>query len=134
MSTTRRQLREEWIAALRSGDYTQAKGMLHNTAKDDRFCCLGVACSLFAERLTMSRQLISGAFPGIAYDGRSGTMPQRLVNALGLIGRVGESGQTSIPGLAEMNDAGKTFQEIADALETGHYWQPDADPNVIVIP
>jgi hypothetical protein len=34
-------LKSKWVAALRSGDYTQGKGQLHNT-ENNSFCCLGV--------------------------------------------------------------------------------------------
>ena len=33
---------QEWINALRSGQYTQTRGCLHNST-DGGFCCLGVA-------------------------------------------------------------------------------------------
>ena len=38
-----------WVAALRSGDYTQTKKMLHRVTKENEnsFCCLGVACDLY---------------------------------------------------------------------------------------
>lgn len=35
--------REEWLAALRSGEYKQGRGVLK---EDGRFCCLGVLCDL----------------------------------------------------------------------------------------
>jgi hypothetical protein len=38
-----RRILNEWIPALRSGDYEQAKGSL---AKCDRYCCLGVMCDI----------------------------------------------------------------------------------------
>jgi hypothetical protein len=39
----KRILIEKWIAALRSGKYKQARGIMKNA---DGFCCLGVACEL----------------------------------------------------------------------------------------
>lgn len=52
-------LKAEWVAALRSGNYTQAKGALavfpgtaHNPCKPDKtkpplgYCCLGVLCKV----------------------------------------------------------------------------------------
>jgi hypothetical protein len=39
------QLKAKWVEALRSGEYKQAKGKLHDT-KNDAFCCLGVLCKV----------------------------------------------------------------------------------------
>ena len=38
-----------WVAALRSGDYTQTQKMLRRVTKENgtSFCCLGVACDLY---------------------------------------------------------------------------------------
>ncbi len=38
------QLKEKWIAALRSSRYKQGKGELRSS--DDLFCCLGVLCDV----------------------------------------------------------------------------------------
>lgn len=35
--------KEEWVVALRSGEYKQGPGALH---RGDKFCCLGVLCDL----------------------------------------------------------------------------------------
>lgn len=37
--------KKKWVAALRSGEYQQARKLLRS--KDDKFCCLGVACDVF---------------------------------------------------------------------------------------
>jgi hypothetical protein len=43
----------KWIAALRSGSYRQASGVLretfHSGPEATRYCCLGVACELFRQ-------------------------------------------------------------------------------------
>ena len=36
-------IKARWIAALRSGEYTQGRGQLRD---GDKFCCLGVLCDL----------------------------------------------------------------------------------------
>ena len=40
------QLKDEWLKALRSGDYTQGTGALRN---GNKFCCLGVLCDVYPE-------------------------------------------------------------------------------------
>ena len=39
------QLKAKWVEALRSGEFKQAQGMLHDT-KTDSYCCLGVLCKV----------------------------------------------------------------------------------------
>lgn len=36
-------IKADWIAALRSGEWKQARGQLH---KDGAYCCLGVLCEV----------------------------------------------------------------------------------------
>ena len=41
------ELKAKWVAALRSGKYTQGQGYLHRVIDgQERFCCFGVACDL----------------------------------------------------------------------------------------
>lgn len=43
-------IKEKWIEALRSGEYTQARNSLYRLHADDRsrsYCCLGVLCDLY---------------------------------------------------------------------------------------
>jgi hypothetical protein len=43
----RPEVKAKWVAALRSGEYTQGKNSLRNI--DDSFCCLGVLCDLYSK-------------------------------------------------------------------------------------
>lgn len=40
-------IKQQWLAALRSGEYTQGRGLLRPT--EDTYCCLGVLCDLHAK-------------------------------------------------------------------------------------
>ena len=41
---------QKWVDALRSGKYTQTRGVLRNDeGNEPKFCCLGVACDLYAK-------------------------------------------------------------------------------------
>ena len=42
------EIKQRWIEALRSGEYKQGQGCLHNHNKNT-FCCLGVLCDLHAK-------------------------------------------------------------------------------------
>lgn len=41
-----RDIKDKWVAALRSGEYEQGKGRLR---EGDKFCCLGVLCDIYAQ-------------------------------------------------------------------------------------
>lgn len=130
--------RKAWIAALRSGKYEQTdEQLLRNNPTYDigdaddpnavpthkaGFCCLGVACDLF---LKLEAPI------GMRWDGDAfvwneqelparGDLPNIVANWLGL--HSSEGAQSDGPTLAELNDNGKTFNEIADLLEAGDFW------------
>ncbi|WP_434439738.1 hypothetical protein [Lentzea sp. E54] len=108
----------EWVAALRSGEYQQGAGALrYASPTGDRFCCLGVACELFAERLGVE---VSGpAEWSRSYDGRDSFLPPAVIAHL----RIGNSDPyLRLPSrrsklASTLNDEGKTFAEIADLIE-----------------
>lgn len=51
------QLKAKWIAALRSGEFKQAQGELHD-ARNDSYCCLGVLCkAVGAEWTSFEKEL-----------------------------------------------------------------------------
>lgn len=115
----------QWVKALRSGEFQQAREYLHVIERDGQpnvgMCCLGVACILAAVPQVKEQ----GGFDGktderllvINYGSSAASAPKEVVDWLGLrdsLGRL-EGGE---PGLATMNDEhGKTFDEIADFVE-----------------
>lgn len=93
-----------WVAALRSGKYQQGLGCLRSLG--DKFCCLGVLCDLGREKAWVRG---SGAF---FYHGHDGTLPEIVRDTVGL-------GYSDTIALMRLNDReGKSFEEIADYLET----------------
>lgn len=106
------EIKEPWLAALRSGEFKQAQGSLVRGLRDGQgnptgqlgYCCLGVLCVAMGWEL---RDEIGGAFTGI-----SSGPPQ-------LIGPYNDSGLTddNRAYLAQLNDSGRTFAEIADVIE-----------------
>lgn len=99
-----------WVKALRSGEYEQTTGTLRSV---HGYCCFGVAChistkSKIAERPTKLCDYYS-------YEGPEGRvqenfLPYGMRKHYGLSDREQEE-------LVKMNDAGKTFDEIADWIE-----------------
>ena len=107
-----------WVEALRSGKYTQGMGLLRS--RNDEYCCLGVACELYAERhpeLVIAAPREDSDY--YTYGGRSDMLPHAVVVWLGLRDAAGSYWQTTPEesALAEDNDNGTTFAEIADIIE-----------------
>jgi hypothetical protein len=105
----------KWVTALRSGAYKQARESLR---VGDGFCCLGVACDLYAQEHDKKWD----SPPHIVWDGpflfmgKTAELPTNVVVWLGLENCMGrqENGMT----LSEANDTGRSFSEIADIIES----------------
>ena len=106
---TPKERRKIWVEALRSGKYEQGRATLF---ADGKFCCLGVACDLFAEEFGLH---VSENRGRRSYNGRSAYLPDPLCDALGLADIGGEYIGHS---LTDLNDRGATFAEIADIIES----------------
>jgi hypothetical protein len=122
-------IKQQWIDALLSGKYQQGKGYLQNEGK---FCCLGVLCEL-----AVNAKIIPPATNSEYNDDNGGPLvytnpldvwdvantkilPRVVATWAGLEQQnphvprqidhaTGRTAQT----MAELNDAGKTFEEIA---------------------
>lgn len=94
-------VKKAWVQALRSGEYNQARGQLADSGGD---CCLGVLADV-AGCLSSDGHYIDGA-------GLMGRMA--LLGSDSELEVLPENVQTR---LAEMNDGGKSFDEIADYIE-----------------
>lgn len=115
--------REEWIAALRSGDYPQTTGFLKSdgspaftttsiegSSAPAGYCCLGVACAIAGVNLTEydPDTLRTTDFVDVEAD--------FLYEALNLTDDDCEQ-------LGMWNDAGETFSQIADRIESGKIFE-----------
>lgn len=119
----------DWITALKSGDYVQAKTQLKVTT--ERFCCLGVACDV-AAKVGVGKW--SGRDEDIFIpsgrdwtEGASSALPLDMVTHYGLEHQTGfdvsghfkEGGRTCQYSLSNLNDFSvATFLDIALILET----------------
>ena len=102
--------RKKWVAALRSGEYKQTTNALRN---DKGFCCLGVACDISGLG-GWGFYNAEGEYPYSRYNALI-YLPNIVRSWLGLHKNDGEYDATS---LTEDNDAGRTFQDIADIVES----------------
>ncbi len=104
------QIKTEWIKALRSGEFKQAKKFMRLSNYDTdtpqkSYCCLGVLTEIACRITGRDWWVISPAK----------TLSRELTALMGLRTDVGskERGDS----LATLNDEGSTFAEIADLLE-----------------
>ena len=100
-----------WLEALRSGKYSQTKGMLKG---DDGYCCLGVLCDLKDPEDWHDRREDGesyGDFPfGYSKEMASELPPEDVHTWAGIDGEVADI-------LATKNDGGMPFSGIADWIE-----------------
>src|SRR5678815_494059 len=107
-------VKEQWLAALRSGEYKQGRGALRQG--DDTFCCLGVLCDLAVKNGVIPEPTYIDVGHRYTYVNSSGALPIPVIDwaevdsptvSIGLIDSE----------LAEENDRGLTFLQIADLIE-----------------
>lgn len=110
-------VKAKWLEALRSGKYGQAHNVLRS-GDGERFCCLGVLCELHSleTRSADWRPNTDGEFE---YIGNVTALPlevqrwARVRTASINLRRTVSDCST----LAELNDSGANFKEIADVIE-----------------
>jgi hypothetical protein len=126
------EIKRQWVAALRSGDYRQGQKALSVNGK---YCCLGVLCDLAekagvvssevtrTEMISFGDEEVDVTFYGA--EGSSSFLPEEVVEWAGT-----DDGMPSIvkphpyyddstlsSALHILNDDGKSFAEIADMIE-----------------
>jgi len=108
--------RQQWLDALRSGNYQQTRGTLKY---DDRFCCLGVACDIsgLGEWVYTSDSKTQG------YTVKDvlllSVLPKDVMNWLGVSSSTAFD-KNMINSLASLNDLGYGFNDIAKVIENGN--------------
>ena len=109
---TRHDIRTQWIAALRSGKYTQVTDYLHT---DKGFCCLGVLCELAVKAGVIepaNRNRVN-----FTYVDEEKSLPPAVRNWVGLNSDSGTYEEHRYRKcLANDNDQGKSFTDIADVI------------------
>lgn len=110
-----KEIKARWVAALRSGVYTQTLNALHN---EKGYCCLGVLCDLHAKET--NTPWVPDAF-SFLYVHEINVLPTIVRKWAGL---KHQDPTVKVDGaheaLSNINDIQrKTFVEIADAIEKG---------------
>lgn len=112
----------ELVAELRSSRHEQSRNKLHESHGPK--CCLGVACYLAANEIEINvcRNLSGNNFK---YDGEENHLPKSVMDLFGFHSHSGgrqdgkfiKIGTHENKSLANANDAGCTFKQIADYIE-----------------
>lgn len=120
-----------WTAALRSGEYLQGRGMLRGEYAEGEiyYCCLGVWCDIDpATRWGAHDYAVDqhgdasvSILPYGTAVGLFQSVDDDLINnpaVPGLLARNRYEGEGDVQvNLAELNDAGMTFEQIADIID-----------------
>jgi len=111
------EVKKQWIAALRSGDYRQGQNALRGF--DNTYCCLGVLCELAVQAKVIGPGSPCRFDDCYAYDGSSTYLPDPVIEWAGLDTRnpkvtIPDSTSTT---LAEANDTMRSFEQVADLIE-----------------
>ncbi len=104
-----KKLKKKWVQALRSGKYEQARSFLVVNRTGDfkpQFCCLGVLCDI--NNMTSVHK--NGFTKVLRSNSEGGVLSSKGLVQVGLTNK--EQGT-----LANMNDTGSTFGEIATYIE-----------------
>ncbi len=97
-----------WTWALRSGNYSQGKGLLRD--RKGNFCCLGVLCDIAEEEGIVVFDTVART-----YDGKDEYLPESVQIWAGIFDRIGTFNQSK---LTELNDDYEIdFDGIARVIE-----------------
>jgi hypothetical protein len=105
-------LKEQWVAALRSGAYRQGYKVLRTSSND--YCCLGVLCNLVDPSgwLALGHEGFSTNCYQFSHEGKRAFAclpPALMMNS--------DIRFHELKILMKMNDSGSSFEEIADWIE-----------------
>jgi len=118
------QIKQKWIDALRSGKYHQGQSKLYS---GDGFCCLGVLCDIYAKEVgdiawvkkDPSKTVDDDKWDYWYFDDQSEVLPDCVCKwaEMDEDDPVLTKGQYYLTSLAELNDKGATFEDLAEVIE-----------------
>lgn len=104
------EIKAQWTTALRSKEFEQGTNMLET--EDGKFCCLGVLCVLATRAGIIQRVVNDGE---VYYGDNNHYLPRSVIEWAGLSN---PNPIVTVRGtLSYINDAGASFDEIADLIE-----------------
>ena len=120
------EIKQKWVAALRSGEYEQTEGVLRN---GNGYCCLGVLCDIYSKETGVEWEDMG--FGGFAVHGADSVLPFEVRQwadlphehgqYVAVSKRYDEGEDTTVfhsPSLTELNDSwAYDFKQIAEVIE-----------------
>lgn len=115
--------KKQWVTALRSGEYEQGKSWLRRENNGtERFCCLGVLCDLVEPGQWRNTDGMGSWRNGCGLDADASMPRPSVQERFGLDKNLERKATESVAdALARMNDAGKSFAEIANWIEKHNF-------------
>ena len=121
-------IKTKWLEALRSGDYRQGQNVLHQQFGGDKpqYCCLGVLCDIAVKDGVISApEIVQGDQDGYhvyEYAGAEEVLPKAVREWAGISEsnptfQDPDEDYTVKTSVADLNDGGKTFTQLADLIE-----------------
>lgn len=98
----------KWVKALRSGEYKQGR---FNLKTEKGYCCLGVLCEI--SKLSKFRKVRNDT--KFSYFNVAGLLPSKVKNWAGMRSISGKGYKRL--SLSRLNDAGTSFDKIANLIE-----------------
>ncbi len=120
------EVKEAWVAALRSGKYDQGIGSLKSEASDTHlYCCLGVLCELAVEAGVIppgERHEDQPKNYSYYFLGEDEFLPSEVMTWANLdtnngIYKPADNVWGYDQALTDLNDNGKSFNDLADIIE-----------------
>lgn len=127
-----KEVKDEWVAALKSGDYKQATGRLSvGVGSDTRHCCLGVLCEIAVKHKVIQPPVIAASgIVGYGQESANAILPWEVAEWAKITAAADlpqlqtlphklddEGYDNPIDCLSQANDSGYTFDEIAEVIE-----------------
>jgi len=105
-------IKQRWVDALRSGEYEQGLGCLHNSS-DNSFCCLGVLTDLYIKEHGQQWHR-PNIRTRLTFQGEDAILPHGVMQWAGLNSACPRVGGSDI---ASHNDYGISFNRLAAFIE-----------------
>jgi hypothetical protein len=117
-----KKVKESWLKALRSGEYQQGTDFLHQGSS---FCCLGVLCDLYAKSTASGNWTVQGDNEFYTFKSSSDDVITCLPESVLKWAQMPLPSPEGAPeleyewseSLAGLNDAGFSFNQLADYIE-----------------
>lgn len=112
-------VKNQWVTALRSGEYQQSTGHLRDK---EGYCCLGVLCELAVEADIIPASVYYDEYHDIReFAGETQFLPEIVQEWAGLDDKDPYVRVTDVidDSLSNLNDGGHNFTEIAEYIVEG---------------